>query len=88
VQSLDEFVEDQLLQTQWLKRLARFNRLCRDKTRVRASVVRMGAPGERHPTEVLTRDGGQRILPYVLLIAPDPVEAIREAGLKVMPRER
>jgi hypothetical protein len=55
---------------------------------VRASVVRMSASGERHPTEVLRRDGEQRILPYVLLISPDPVEAIRDAGLKLMPRDR
>jgi hypothetical protein len=54
---------------------------------VRASVVRISAFGERRPRDVLMRDGSQRILPYVLLIDPDPVEMIRESGLQIRPRE-
>jgi hypothetical protein len=47
---------------------------------VRASAVRASVQGERRPQDVLMRDGTQRILAYVLLIDPDPVEAIREFG--------
>lgn len=64
-----------------------FDRVDRS-ARVRASVVRAGVLGERQPRDVLMRDGTQRILPYVLLIDPDPVEAIRKAGLNIAPRER
>jgi hypothetical protein len=53
---------------------------------VRASVVRTSVFGERQPRDVLMRDGAQRILPYVLLIDPDPAEAIRESGLAITPR--
>lgn len=54
---------------------------------VRASVVRTSVFAERHPQDVLMRDGSQRILPYVLLIDPDPVEKIRASGLQITPRE-
>jgi hypothetical protein len=54
---------------------------------VRASVVRATVLGEARPQDVLMRNGAQRILPYVLLIDPDPVDDIRDSELALTPRE-
>ena len=53
---------------------------------VRASIVRIDVRGEAFPRTVLVRDGSRRVLPYVLLVDPDPVEAIRKSGLDIPTR--
>jgi hypothetical protein len=55
VRDLDQFVEDQLLQTPWLKRLAKFNRLCREQT---TAVDKYKAEGVRVLQEL--RDEGRQ----------------------------
>jgi hypothetical protein len=49
---------------------------------VRASVVRASVLGEKQPRNVLMRDGTQRILPYVLLIDPDPTHLLAASDLE------
>jgi hypothetical protein len=49
---------------------------------VRPSVVRVSVFGEKRPRDVLMRDGTQRILPYVLLIDPDPTHLLAASDLE------
>jgi hypothetical protein len=49
---------------------------------VRPSVVRVSVLGESRPRNVLMRDGAQRILPYVLLIDPDPTHLLAASDLE------